>query len=241
MKFQHAGWGVLAALLTGTVPAGAQRMDDRAAHPYIRASGEANVSAKPDQARISIGVVTQAASAQEAGTQNAKQTEAVLAQLRKALGTAGEVRTVSYSVTPNYRYPREGGQPAITGYTASNTVEATVNDLALVGKAIDLATQSGANNIQQLRFTLKNEQPVRAQALRQAATEARANAEAIAGGLGLRIVRVLAVEEGTPEVIRPMRMMAMAAGQTAGPPATQVEPGTIEIHATVSLQVEIGQ
>jgi uncharacterized protein YggE len=63
----------------------------------------------------------------------------------------------------------------------------------------------------------------------------------MAGGLGLRIVRVLAVEEGTPEVIRPMRMMAMAAAQTAGAPATQVEPGTIEIHATVSLQVEIGQ
>lgn len=226
-------------LLVCALPAAAQRAEE-VLRPYIRSSGEATVTAKPDQAKMTIGVVTQASTAQEAGAQNARQTDAVLAQLRKALGSAGEVRTTSYTVTPSYRYPREGGQPTITGYTASNTVEATVDDLALVGKLIDLATQSGANNIQQLRFLVKDEQPVRARALRQASILARSNAEAMAAGLGLRIVRVLAVEEGMPEIIRPVRSMAMAGAQAAAQ-TTPVEPGAIEIHATVTLRVEVGQ
>ena len=226
-------------LLVCALPAAAQRAEE-VLRPYIRSSGEATVTAKPDQAKMTIGVVTQASTAQEAGAQNARQTDAVLAQLRKALGSAGEVRTTSYAVTPSYRYPREGGQPTITGYTASNTVEATVDDLALVGKLIDLATQSGANNIQQLRFLVKDEQPVRARALRQASILARSNAEAMAAGLGLRIMRVLAVEEGMPEIIRPVRSMAMAGAQAAAQ-TTPVEPGAIEIHATVTLRVEVGQ
>jgi uncharacterized protein YggE len=199
------------------------------------------VSAKPDQAEIDIAVITQTTTAQEAASQNAARVDAVLAALKKAAGA--DVRTVGYSLQPDYKFPgREGGKPTIAGYTARNTVQVKTGDLTGVGKLIDAALQAGANNVQRLQFTLKDEQAAKAQALQEAARKARADADALAAALGLKIVRVLSVEAGGPGVIQPVREMAMmrAAAAPDAPP-TQVEPGTVEIRQTVTLTVEIGQ
>jgi len=220
--------------------AAAQEPPERMMRPSIRVTGEATVTAQPNQAQIDIGVVTQAQTAQAASASNAQRLETVLAALRRAAGTGAEIKTISYSLTPNYRYPKEGGNPTITGYTASNVVQVKLNDLTEVGKVIDAATQSGANQIQRLQFTLKDELAARSQALREAATRARAKAEALASSLGLRIQRVLRVEESSPGMVRPVmaEMRAMSDVAAAPPP---VEPGTIEVRATVELTVEIAQ
>ena len=218
----------------------AQASPDKPIRPTIRVSGEATVTAKPDQAEIAIGVVTQAATGQAAATQNAQKQDAVLSELRKTLGAAADIKTISYSLSPNYRYPKEGGQPTISGYTASNVVQIKTSDLAQVGKVIDLATQSGANTIQSLRFTLKDEQAVRSQALREAAIKARAKAEALASALGLKIVRVLNVDEGG-QPIRPVYEAAESMRAAGVAAQTPVEPGTIDVRATVTLTFEIAQ
>lgn len=221
--------------------ASAQESSERPLRPSIRVMGEASVTAKPDQAQIDIGVVTQAQTAQVAATQNAQQLDAVLAELRKTLGPEADVKTFSYSLNPIYRYPKEGGDPTITGYSATNVVQVKTNDLAQVGKIIDLAMQSGANKIQSLQFTLKDEQSVRAQALGEAATRARAEAEAIASALGLKIVRVLLAEEGGPPVQPVFVGAALRAQAESATAPTPVEPGTVEVRATVTLTVEIAQ
>jgi uncharacterized protein YggE len=205
--------------------------------PFIRTTGEATVMARPDQVRIDIGVVTQAPTAEAAGSQNAARADAVLRELRRAAGPNAEIRTSGYALEPNYRAPRPGGAPEISGYTARNTVEVITGDLAVAGKLIDAAMQAGANSIQRLEFTLKDRRAARAQALREATLKARAGAETIAAALGVKILRVLAVEEGTPEPpIRPMAV-GMARMEAAAP--TPIEPGTVDVQATVSLRVEV--
>ncbi|MFY9557861.1 MAG: SIMPL domain-containing protein [Blastocatellia bacterium] len=222
------------------IAAPAQEPIDRTLHPSIRVTGDATVSVKPDQAEISIGVVTQAPTAQAAAAQNAQKQDSVISELRKTLGSNADIKTVSYSLNPNYRYPKEGGQPTIAGYTASNTVQIKTTNLEQVGKVIDIATGSGANNIQSLRFTLKDEAAARTQALREASTKARSKAEAIASALGLRIQRIVRVEEGGLSV-RPV--MEYAAADTAmlrqSTAPTPIESGSIEIRATVTLTVEV--
>jgi uncharacterized protein YggE len=205
--------------------------------PHIRTTGEATVTARPDRAMIDVGVVTQADTSQAAVTQNAQKLEATLARLRQLLGAGADIKAISYSVTPNYQYPREGGQPTIAGYTANNIVRVTLDDLTKVGSVIDTATQGGANQIQNLRFTLKDESPVKAQALREAAMKARAEAQALAAALNLTIVRVHSVVGAGSPVIQP-RDVAFAKAQGA---STPIDPGTIEISATVSLTVEVNQ
>jgi len=206
--------------------------------PSIRTLGEAVVTAKPDQAHIDIGVVTQGATAEAAASQNAAQTAAVIAALRAGGPGAPQIKTAGYSLEPVYVYPHPGGKSELQGYTARNTVAVTTGDLAGVGKLVDSATQAGANNIQQLQFTLRDEQAARTEALRLAVAKAMEKAQAMASALGLRVLRVLSVEEGTAPAIRPMMVEAMRA--QAGAP-TPIEAGSLEIRASVTLKVEIGK
>jgi uncharacterized protein YggE len=196
------------------------------------------VLARPDQAQIDIGVVTSADTAAAAASLNASRADAVVAELKRLVGTRGEIKTARYSVTPNYRYPKEGGKPTIAGYTVSNVVQVKTGELAEVGKILDAVTQSGANALERLLFTVKDDRPLQAEALRQAAVAARAKADAIAAALGVKVVKILAVEEaGAP--VRPMveRTFAMRAQAAAAP--TPVEPGTLEVRASVTLTAAI--
>src|SRR5215471_18853387 len=233
-----AAVALAAAGVAGPRAASGQTRDDRPRPPSITVTGEATVTARPDRAQVDIGVITQADTADGASNDNRRKADAVLAQLRSALGTGADIKTASFSISPNYRYPREGGQPTITGYTATNVVRVRTDDLSQVGKLIDLSTQSGANVIQQVQFSLKDERAVRTEALTQAAAEARSKAQAIAAALDLRITRILFVDESSPVVIP--RVYQAAAMRTAAAP-TQLEPGTIDVHATISLTVEISQ
>ncbi len=223
----------LVLVLSGSLAA-----QEQARIPSVRATGEGTASASPDRALINIGVVTQAATAQEAAAGNAKQLAQVLAELKQALPSSAEIRTLGYSLNPDYRQgPNQA--PRITGYTASNTVHITLDDLKAVSKAIDAATRTGANRINSLQFTVKNDQALRTEALKEATQKARASAEAMASSVGARILRVLSIEEGGPGRVVPIMMreqMGMAADVS-----TPVEPGTIDVRATVMLTAEIAQ
>jgi uncharacterized protein YggE len=205
----------------------------------IRVTGDAKVTAKPDRVQIDIGVTTRAPQSQDAATQNARQVEAVLAAVRKAAGPAAVLKTISYSLNPNYQYHPNGGEPTIDGYTANNVVQVTLDELAKIGAVIDAATQAGANHVQGIQFTLRDQAAVRAQALREAATRARAEAEVLAEALGLKVVRVLSVEESSPGIV-PVRVLAGAPrAMVTAAASTPVETGTLDVTANVTLSVEV--
>ena len=217
--------------------AGAQQTNDRPKIPSITVSGDATVSAEPDQAEIDIGVVTQARTAPDATKQNAERVARVLAEIKKQLGKGDEVKTSGYSLTPNYRYP-QGGKPEIVGYTASNTLRIKTTNLSLVGRLIDSAMQAGANNVNRLVFTLQDELAAQLGALKMASAKARAKADAVAAALGLKIVRIISVNEGE-RMVQPIYRQAMAARAEAASAPTPVEPGTVEVRSTVSMTVEV--
>ena len=206
--------------------------------PSVRATGSGSVFVRPDQVKIDIGVVTQSSTADAAASRNAAQLKTVLDQLHAAIGSKGDIRTISYSLNPVYQYPKNGGKPSIEGYTAANTVEITSSDLVNIGKLIDSAAGGGANEIRNLQFSIKDERPARSQALREAALEARSNAEAMATALGLKLGRVLLLEQSTAQPVRPM-MMANTV-RVAGAP-TPIESEPIEVRASVSLTVAVEQ
>lgn len=208
--------------------------------PYVQATGQATVSVKPDRAVIDIGVTSDGPTAEAAAADNAKRSAAVLAALESLLGAKKNLQTTSYSVQPKYTYPKPGAAPVISGYTATNVVEVTLDDLTLVSKVIDSATRSGANVIQSLQYQLRNPAAVRAQALRKAAEDAKQSAEAIAAGLGVKSIRVLSAEEITPqEGFVAFKRAAPLAAEAAQP--TPVEVGMIDVSVKVLLRLEIGQ
>jgi uncharacterized protein YggE len=204
---------------------------------FVRATGEATVTARPDRAQISIGVMTQSSTAQAAAIANATQTTQVIDAIKHTLGQGGDLKTAGYSISPQYQYTTNRS-PKITGYQASNTVLIIVNDLSLLGKVIDAASDSGANNINGVSFSLKDDSAVRNQALAEAAAKARAAAESIAKALNTHVVGVLQAETAEIPTFRPLtRSFAAMAGPASAP--TPIEPGDLDIHATVTVTLEV--
>jgi hypothetical protein len=116
-------------------------------------------------------------------------------------------------------------------------VQVTMDDLARISNVIDAATQAGANEVGGVQFTLRDQDAVRAEALRRAAARARSDADVLAAALGLKVVRVLSVEvNGAPRVPM-MRTMNMATA--AAKAETPVESGTLEVTADLVLTLEV--
>jgi uncharacterized protein len=161
----------------------------------IRVTGEAVVTAKPDRAWIDVGVLTQEKQSQAAATQNAKQLDSIVSALHKLLGVDADIKTINYALNPDYQYRPIGGRSSVGSYTALNVVRVTVDDLDKVGAVIDTATTAGANHVESVRYTVRDQQVLHSQAMREAALKARANADALAYALNLKITRIVSVEE----------------------------------------------
>ena len=207
--------------------------------PHVSAHGEAVIAMEPDQAEIDIGVVTQAKTAPDAARENADKASRVMGEIKKLLGKGDEIKTAGYSLNPTYRYP-QGGKPEIVGYTASNILRLKTGTLTHVGNLIDGAMRAGANTINRLAFTLKDEHSAQVQALRLASTKAKAKADEMATALGLKVVRVLGVTEGERGV-RPI-IMPQGRGlqvEAAAAVPTPIETGTIEVRSSVTLTAEV--
>ncbi len=204
----------------------------------IEVTGQAKVSETPDRVYIDVGVTTQAQESEAAAARNASRLSAVIAALQRAAGSGAQLTTTEYSISPDYNYPRNGGTPTVAGYTVSNVVQVRLDDLRKIGPVIDAATQAGSNNVQNIRFALRDEEALRGQALREAALNARLDADALADALGLKVVRVRSVSEQSPAVV-PIYPRALFAAKAAVAPATPVAAGTIDVSATVTLTVEV--
>jgi uncharacterized protein len=215
----------------------AQQGPPLTARPSIRVHGQGTVSVEPDQVQLDIGVVTQASTAKAATDQNNSQSKVLIQDLGAAFPSAS-IKSINFSVNPNYQYPA-GGAPTIAGYTASNTIRLLSNDLSRLQSVIDIAIKSGAKSINRLTFTLRNENPARSDAFAKAAAQAQAGAEALAASLKLKLGRLLSVEEGQPVVVSAPRQISFENLES-----TNLEPislGMIELHADVDLTYEIVQ
>jgi uncharacterized protein len=206
----------------------------------VRASADAIITAKPDRAEISFGVYSQGATSEAASQANASLTTEVLAAMKKVIGSSGQIKTSGFFASPQMQYPKGGGTPKITGYSATNRMTVTVDDLKLVPTVIDTAISAGATDVQGVNFSLKNDEPVRAQALAEASRKAYTSAEAIARALKLNVVGVLQAQTGSEEPIAPRPMyMARAAPSSAEATPTPIEAGDIDVRATVTVTLEV--
>lgn len=204
-------------------PEGASSAADEA-EDGITVTAVGSVKAEPDRAELSFGVTTEGATAKQASRANAARMTELIDAL-KAAGVRGQdIRTQNVSVS---RRHSPTGEP-LPGYTAENTVSVKVASNR-AGAIVDLAVASGATNASGPSFDVSDREALYRDALRAAVREARTKAEAIAdaGGVSVGDVRRV-VEGGTAEPAVYLETAARA-------PATPVEPGEEEIHATVTV------
>jgi uncharacterized protein YggE len=207
--------------------------------PVVVTSGEGTVKRVPDRAWVQITVESRARGPREAQKLNVDAMSAVLQKLKGAGLAADALQTRGYDLQPEYDYAN--GRQTLRGYLARNSVEVRVDDLPRVGEIVDLAVTAGATSVGGVRFDLKDKAAAEREALRLAVLDARQRADAAAGGAGLRVERVVRVEEHRVTVNPPPRPMMMQmraeAAQSAGEPP--IEAGEIELRAAVTLTATI--
>jgi hypothetical protein len=202
----------------------------------ISATGE--VTRVPDVAIISAGVVARAASATAAMQDSADRMQKVLAALKRAGVADRDMQTSTVSLNPEYRYP-QNESPQLVGYTASNTVTVRFRDIRNSGRILDALVGQGANQINGPSLIVDKPEAALDEARARAIAVGRARAELYARSLGLRVVRVVSVNEsgGSYPVPPPMPMYARA--EMAQAADTKIVPGEQKLQVNLAMTFEL--
>ena len=205
--------------------------------PTIVTSGQGETKITPDRARLEVSVQTRAATAADAGTQNARKQQSVLDALRKIGFTSEQLSTVNYNLYPEMQYDKNGQSPRVVAYNATNTVRIEIRDVGTIGKAIDAALEAGANMISSLSFYSSNSDAARRSALTTAVARARSDADAMAAAAGGTIGALIELSTNDfapPVIFNRAQMMSDQSAKMAS--ATPIEPGEQTVTAVVNAR-----
>ena len=234
---------LIAALMLGaaTVPSAASAqqatINQTIAGTRLDISAVGEVTRVPDIAVVSAGVVSRAATASAALQDSATRMDRVISALKRAGIADRDIQTSNVSLNPEYRYP-ENQSPQLVGYTASNTVTVRFRDIRNSGKVLDALVGEGANQINGPSLVVDKPESALDEARGKAVAIGRARAEIYARSLGMRVVRVVAVNESggyyAPPPPPPMPMAAMERSAS-----TRIEAGEQKLQVNLGMVFEL--
>ena len=219
------------AVFAAAISAGAQQptqpeLKVDSSNRTLTVSATDSVSVEPDQAILHIGFVTQPQDAKGAYADGTRASNAIIAALKQAGVAESAIRSES-------QYLDRDWTTKLRKYTLHQdwTVKVAPERAAEI---LDAAINAGATSSGQIEWTVKDEKALEAQALDKAAARARANADVLAKGMGVRLGSLIYVSNqmSAPSFPRPMPMMAMKAANAAPEPLA-IEPHQVSREATV--------
>lgn len=207
----------------------------------ITTNGEGVIKTVPEVVSIYMSVEGQGKIAKEARDKNATAMNNVINKL-KILGiNKNEIQAVSFNISPVYNYNSGKNQNTIIGYQASNQLIIKTDKLDDLGTIIDTAINAGANNVQNISYSVKDEDTWTLKALEKATMLATKKAKIIAQTLGVSIKGVNGVNEQGSYIRtfdRDVRFMKEAV--TGANESTPIQaPEFIEVRANVSISFGI--
>lgn len=185
-------------------------------------TGTGSVSAAPDDAQISFGVESHGETARAALAANGDAMGKVISALRDSGGRDLATQWVSL-------WQSSGDAGTTSGYTASNTVSATIG-VSRAGELIDTAVAAGANQVSGPDLSAADGKRLYRQTLGSAVDDARAHAEALAKATGRTLGPVTSIVEGGGSEPVPMYRAAADAASS-----TPIVGGEQETTATVTV------
>ncbi|WP_338501837.1 SIMPL domain-containing protein [Sphingomonas kaistensis] len=210
---------------------------------FLTVSATGRAEARPNEARMQLGVTSQGANAAEASRLNREKMARVTAALT-ALGVAADDLQTRNLSLQRIDYGKERGQ-----FRASNIVEVRMTDVARVGEAVTAVTEAGANVVGGPDLRVSDREAANRSAYANAYKAARARAEAYGDAAGLKIVRVVNIVDGgeygvpsptyatidvaaPPPVVAPQRIPMPEQAVPAAPPPPPGAPFNPGINRT---------
>jgi uncharacterized protein len=228
-------------LVANSVFAGSPAASDR---NLILTEGTAEVMGQNDSATIFVAVVTDGRKLEQASSENAEKTKAVITAIKGLNIKHLKFETSNYRVTPQRDY--KARPPKIKGYEVSNAIMVTLEGFETeplskhVSRIVGKALESGANAIQRIQFYLKDKSALEKKALKLATQEAMERAKTLAQAAGVTLKGIVSLST-QPMYSPPQPHMLRAAEMKAdaGAMAPPMEIGESRIRAQVSIAYEI--
>ena len=223
---------VVPTLVTGSQADPATSPGCGSGAPRLTVQGTGTATGTPDQLTVDLGVAVSGADAHAALAADDATTGAVLAALQTGGVATGDVQTTGLSLQP--QYTRSG---ALTGYSVTDSVVATLRDFATAGSVIDAAAAAGGDavRIDSLSFSLGDPRRLEDTARRDAVRQAASHAASMAAAAGERLGPVCSITDLPTSIGSPPRAGTFAPAGTAGKSAVPLQPGTQRASAQVTL------
>ncbi len=235
MKLNYAFVAILAVLLIAL--AGCEPSQQNT----ISVTGDSEIKVDPNQAEVWAGytIVKDTAEAAQADVNS------VVGAMISGFKTEGiadkDIETQQLSLNEEREWTETGSKSL--GWRATQTLKITTADMEKVGKIVDIAVANGANQINNIDFSLTpdKEQEYKQQALADATANAKSKAETIAASLGATLGKIVSVSEAQYYYTPYRYAMAETAGIAAPKEAASVNPQQVSVTGQISLVYAVKQ
>jgi hypothetical protein len=213
----------------------------------ISVSGHGESFATPNIATVTFSVEKTAKTVADAQNQVTTIMNDVLMALKTADIAEKDIKTTSYDISPKYDYQSSvctatscpPSRQTLSGYTVSDSVQVKIRAIDTAGDIIGILGQKNVTNLSGLTLTVEDDSVVKTEARNKAIVQAKQQAESIAKGLGVRLVRITSFSEsGFAQPIYYSTKDAMMSSGT-GVPTPSIPVGQNKASSDVSITYEI--
>lgn len=202
-------------------------------------TGSATTQVKPDKVTVSLGVETTNTKAKAALAANSELMNKIISALKIAGVKDNETSTSSFTITPNRDYSIDKNQGKLIGFTVSNSIQIDSKNVNNTSEWIDIAVSSGANNVNNIYFSLSDKKldDIRKELINDAIDNAKEKADIAASALGLKIIgiRTVSIDQVTPFFPGPTPYGVASLKNEASAPSTPILTGEQQISQNVNI------
>ena len=239
MSSKSTRW--LTALTATAALCAATAMADEPRPRTVSVTGQSEVAAEPDMARVTLGVDSRKPTMAEARAAVTATVDRVLALCRELKIDPKYVNATRLQVQPEYRWNEKDSKRVLLGYAVTRQVDIELRDLEKLGTLLEKAVDAGVNQVGDPVLDSTRRKEIERQAMTKAVEDARLNAETLATAAGVKLgtVRTLNGNASQPGV--PMyRAKAMMAADAAGaPPEETYQAGEMKFSAMVNAEYDL--
>lgn len=197
----------------------------------LQVSGSETLQAAPDQATITLGVITEDQDPQQAQQANSQSISQVITALQSIGISDEQLKTSEYRIDPQYDYI--DGKEMFKNYKVHYIIQVQTIDIEAIGSIIDTAVSNGANFISSIRFSLSTPDVYYNQALSLALEKAYEKALSMAQTIGITLHPIPNQVEEISEITPPLLYQTNSYSKMA---STPIQPGELNITAAVRVE-----
>lgn len=176
--------------------------------PLIHVSAQGKVSAKPNQATLSMRFMDTQLKADDARRKVDQQVRHLLDQLSAYKLKKASLDSSQTQIHPQYDYRND--QRQLKGYQVIRSVNFILLDLSQLDNLLKTITKSQAAQLNNIQFGLSNKAELEQQALNQAIENSKLLAQQIAAGYAVELGQIHSANFQAKTSRPPMRAMAMS-------------------------------